>query len=140
MLKHTTRNTCTCICIIRRTEHLWHKYFFTYWVLPKHVSQKPIYKNLHVAVGQKSTSWEDLQFYNRCGYRNFRKGGGLEEENFERKMLKNLLIHVSTRVHIKFRQTCNSFSLLPFQEDCLLFCFILLLSFIFKFERGLPPP
>ena len=27
----------------------------------------------------------------------------------------------SKRVHIKTRQTCNSFSLLSFQEDCLLF-------------------
>ena len=48
----------------------------------------------------------------------FQRGGGLR-----RKILKEkcLLIHVSTRVHIKTRQTCKSFSLLPFQEDCLLF-------------------
>ena len=66
-----------------------------------------------------------------------------------RKILKEkcLLKHVSTSVHIKTRQTCNSFSLLPFQEDCLLFfCFDLLLSFIFEIQRGgggstpSPPP
>ena len=45
-------------------------------------------------------------------------GEGGWEGNFEGKMF---LIHVSTRVHIKTRQTCNSFSLLLFQEDCLLF-------------------
>ena len=67
--------------------------------------------------------------------------GRVEEENF-------LLIHVSTRVHIKFRQTCNSFSLLPFQEDCPLFFALFYYSFLFlKFEKGvattvtpLPPP
>ena len=41
-------------------------------------------------------------------------GGGVEEE-------KCLLIHLLTRVHVKTRHTCNSFSFLPFQEDCLLF-------------------
>ena len=41
------------------------------------------------------------------------EGGGGE---LRRKILKEkcLLIHVSTRVHIKTRQTCKSFSLLPF--------------------------
>ena len=70
-------------------------------------------------------------------------GGGVEEENFERKIL---LIHVSTRVHTKIRQTCNSFSLLPFQEDCLLFFVLFYYSLLFlKFEGGggnpcNPPP
>ena len=70
----------------------------------------------------------------RRGSINFFKGW-VEEENVERKMFK--LIHVSTRVHIKTRQTCNSFSFLRFQEDCLLFfalCYYSLL--ILKFERG----
>ena len=45
----------------------------------------------------------------------FFKGG----RGLRRKILKEkcLLIHVSTREHIKTRQTCNSFSLLPFQEE-----------------------
>ena len=62
--------------------------------------------------------------------------GGLRSKILKEKCL---LIHVSTRVHIKTRQTCNSFSLLPFQEDCLLFFFFALFyySLIFlKFERG----
>ena len=46
-------------------------------------------------------------------------GGGAEKENFESKTFVD--IPVSTRVHIKTRQKCYSFSLLPFQEDCLLF-------------------
>ena len=56
-----------------------------------------------------------------------------------RKILKEkcLLIHVSTHVHIKTRQTCNSFSLLPFQEDCLLFFALVYYSLLFlKFEGG----
>ena len=47
----------------------------------------------------------------------------------------------------KTRKTCNSISLLPFQEDGLLFffCFVLLLSFIFEIWKGgcnssNPPP
>ena len=71
-----------------------------------------------------------------------REGGGLR-----RKILKEkcLLIHISTREHIKTRQTCNSFSLLPFQEDCLLFfaLYYRYYSLLFlKFERGggLQPP
>ena len=61
-----------------------------------------------------------------------------------RKILKEkcLLIHVSTRVHIKTRQTCNSFSFLPFQEDCLLFfllCFITLFYF-WNLKGGLQLP
>ena len=49
---------------------------------------------------------------------------------------KSLLIHVSTRVHIKTRQTCNSFPLIPFQEDCLLIFALFYYSFLFlKFER-----
>ena len=63
----------------------------------------------------------------RRGSRNLSRG--VKEENFERKMF--LMIHESMRVHIKTRQTCNSFSHLPFQEDCILHVFVLLLSFIF---------
>ena len=60
-------------------------------------------------------------------------GGGVEEENLKEKCL---LVHVSTRVHIKTRQTCNSFSPLPFQEDCLLFFALFYYSLLFlKFER-----
>ena len=76
----------------------------------------------------KLHSWSD-----RRGSRNFSKGG------LRRKILKEkcLLIQVSTCVHIKTRQTCNSFSLLPFQEDCLLFFALFYYSLLFlKFERG----
>ena len=65
------------------------------------------------------------------------------KEGLRRKILKEkyLFIHVSTRVHINNRQPCNSFSLLLFQEDCLLFfCFVLLLSFIFEIWRGVQSP
>ena len=41
--------------------------------------------------------------------------------------------NVSMRVHIKTRQTCNSFSLLPFQEDCLLFFALFHSSLLFSF-------
>ena len=62
----------------------------------------------------------------------FQRGGGLR-----RKILKYicLMIHVSTRFK-KTRQTCNPFSLLPFQEDCLLFFALFYHSFLFlKFQR-----
>ena len=63
----------------------------------------------------------------------FKGGGGLRNKILKEKCL---LIDVSTRVHMKTRQTCNSFSLLPFLEDCLLFLalFYYSLSFL-KFER-----
>ena len=50
---------------------------------------------------------------------------GVEEEKFERKMYVDTRINACTH---KTRQTC---SLLPFQEDCLLFllCFITLFYF-----------
>ena len=65
---------------------------------------------------------------------NFQRGRGLRREILKKK---SLLIHVSTRVHIKTRQTCNSFSLLPFQEDCLLFFALFYYSLLFsKFDRG----
>ena len=51
------------------------------------------------------------------------------EENFERKMFVDTRINACTH---KTRQTCNSFSLLPFQEDCLLF----FASFIFEIWKG----
>ena len=54
---------------------------------------------------------------------------------------KCLLIQVSTCVHIKTRQTCKSFSLLPFQEDCPLFFALFYNSLLFfKFERGVATP
>ena len=59
------------------------------------------------------------------------------------KILKEkcMLIKVSTRVHIKTRQTCNSFSLLLFIEDCLLFFDLSYHSLLFlKFERGVATP
>ena len=55
------------------------------------------------------------------------EGGGVEEENFERKMFVDT---VSTRVHIRTRITCNSF-FLPFQEDCLLFFALFITLFYF---------
>ena len=62
-------------------------------------------------------------------------------EGLRRKILKEkcLLIHVSTRVHIhvKTRQTCNSFSLLPFQEDFLLF---ITLFHFWNLKGGFYPP
>ena len=71
-------------------------------------------------------------------------GGGLRWKILNEKCM---LIHVSMHVHIKTRQTYNSFSLLPFQEDCLLFFALLYYSLLFlKFERGRgchprnPPP
>ena len=68
----------------------------------------------------------------------FFKGG------LRRKILKEkcLLIHVSTRVYIKTRQRCNSFSLLPFQEDYLLFfalffvCFGGFFVFFYMYHYG----
>ena len=69
---------------------------------------------------------------------------GANPEIFQkRKILKEkcLLIHVSTRVRIQTSQTCNSFSLLPFQEDCLLFFALFYYSILFlKFERGIATP
>ena len=54
---------------------------------------------------------------------------------------KCLLIHVSTREHIKTRQTCNSFSLHHFQEEFLLFFALFYYSFLFlEFERGVATP
>ena len=73
----------------------------------------------------------------RRGSRNFSRGG------LRRKILKEkcLFIHVSTGVHIKTRQTCTSFSLLPFQDDCLQFFALFYYSLLFlKFERGVVPP
>ena len=60
----------------------------------------------------------------------FKRGGG----RLRRKILKEkcLLIQVSPRVHVKTRQTCNSFSLLPFQEDFLLYSYFLLILEIWK--------
>ena len=58
-----------------------------------------------------------------------KKGGGGLGGNILKE--KCLLIHVSMRVHIETRQTCNSFSLLPFQEDCLLFFALFYYSLLF---------
>ena len=91
-----------------------------------HTCQYPIY--VHYTCS--------LHKHYRRGSRNFSKGGG----DFERKMFVNTL---STRVYIKTRQTCNSFSLLSFQEDCLLFFVLFYYSVLFlKFEKGgcKPPP
>ena len=70
-------------------------------------------------------------------------GKNLLKGVLRRKIFKEncLLIHVSTCVNMKTRQTCNSFSFLPFQEDCLL-CFALFYySLLFlKFGRGVQPP
>ena len=75
----------------------------------------------------------------RRGSRNFSKGRGVEEENFERKMFVVTYINACTH---KTRQTYNSFSLLPFQEDCILFFALFYYSLLFlKFQRGgVQPP
>ena len=67
----------------------------------------------------------------RRGSRNFSKGRGVRRKILNEKCL---LIHVSTREHIKTRQTCNSFSLHHLQRIFIyfFFCFLLLLSFIFE--------
>ena len=74
---------------------------------------------------------------NQARIQEFIKGGC----ELRRRILKEncLLILVSTRVHIKTRQTCNCFSLLPFQEDCFLF-FALFYSSHFKKKGGCKPP
>ena len=74
-------------------------------------------------------------FYDpRHGSRNFQRGGGGGGKILKEKCL---LIHVSTRIHIKIRQSCNSFPFLHFQEDCLLFFALFYYSLLFlKFERG----
>ena len=67
---------------------------------------------------------------------------GADPEIFQMGLRRNILkekclIHVSTHVHIKNRQTCNFFYLLPFQEDCLLFFALFYYTLLFlKFERG----
>ena len=68
----------------------------------------------------------------------FQRGGG----GLRRKILKEkcLLIHLSTRVHINTRQTCNSFPLFLFQEDCLLIFALFYYSLFMKFERGVATP
>ena len=83
-------------------------------------------------------SVKNLDKYCRRGSRVFSKGGG-EEENFERKMFFYTRIK---HVPIKTRQICNSFSLLLFQEDCLLFfalCYYSLLFLKFETEGGATP-
>ena len=63
----------------------------------------------------------------------FFKGGGLRRKIFKEKCL---LINVSTHIHIKTRRTCNSFSLLTFQEDCLLFFALFDYSLLLLKGRG----
>ena len=63
----------------------------------------------------------------------FQRRGGIEEENFEIYMFVDTRINACTQ---KTSQTCNPFSLLPFQEDCLLFFALFYHSFLFlKFQR-----
>ena len=47
-----------------------------------------------------------------------------------------MLIHVSTRLQRKTRQTCNSFSLFPFQEVCLTYFALFYYFFYFWNVRG----
>ena len=65
------------------------------------------------------------------GSRNFSKRGGLRRKILKEKWEKCLLIHLSTRVHIKTRQTCNYFSLFLFKRiaSYFLLCFITLFYF-----------
>ena len=58
----------------------------------------------------------------------------IEEENFERKMFVDTRINACTH---KTRQTRNSFSTLPFQQDCLLIFALFHYSLLFlKLEIG----
>ena len=108
------------------------------YLLTKHVSQKPIYKKLHVA---ESTSWEDLQFYNRRGSRNFSKGGW-----GGKFWKKNVCWNTYQRVYTWKLDKHATLPLFPFQEDCFLFFVLFFYTpFPFKFERGgatlvTPPP
>ena len=90
-----------------------------------------IYKQLidHCKEMKSIQTCMTLYMYTGADPEVFQKGGG----GLRGKILKEkcLLIHVSTRVHIKTRQTCNSFSLLPFQEDCLLFFALFYYSLLF---------
>ena len=72
-------------------------------------------------------------------------GSGADREIFQRglgwlrrKIFKEkcLLIHVSTRLQRKTRQTCNSFSLFPFQEVCLTYFALFYYFFYFWNVRG----
>ena len=56
---------------------------------------------------------------------------GLRRKIFKRKIF--VYTRVSTHVHINNRQPCNSFSLLLFQIDCLLFSFFFFFFFFLKF-------
>ena len=60
----------------------------------------------------------------------FQKGGGVEGENFERKMFVDTCINACT--HKNYRHICNSLSL---QEDSFLFFALFYYSLLF-FERG----
>ena len=68
----------------------------------------------------------------------FQRGGW--GGKFWKKMFVDTRINTCTCTH-KTRQTCNSFSLLPFQENCLLFFALFYYSLLFlKFERGVATP
>ena len=75
------------------------------------------------------------KFYGRCQI-NISITTGADPEMVEEEILKEicLLIHKTTRVHIKTRQTCNSFSQSSSFSRGLssIFCFLLLLSLSFE--------
>ena len=62
------------------------------------------------------------------GSRNFSKGGGVEDEKFERKMFVDTRINACTH---KNRQTCTYFSLLLFKRIVYIFCFVFFTLFYF---------
>ena len=77
--------------------------------------------------------------YTQARIQKFFKGGG--GGGWGWKFWKCLLMHVSTRVHIKTRHACNYLSLLPFQGDCLLFFALIYYILLFlKLERGVATP
>ena len=73
------------------------------------------------------------QLWMQARIQKFFKGGG----GWGGKFWK---IHLSTRVHINTRQTCNSFSLFLFQEDFLLIFALFYYSFFWNLKGGSQPP
>ena len=113
------------LCIPRMVLNLWVLRIDILWRIPSSINMLIDFSMFMFVILQ--------DWISRRGSRNFQRGGGLK-----RKILKEkcLLIHV----------TCNSFSLLLFQEYCLLFFALFYYSLLYlKFERGgatpvTPPP
>ena len=74
----------------------------------------------------------------------FPRGRGGWLRRLKKEKCLSTHVHVSTRVHLKTRQTCNSFSLFSFPEDCLIY-FLFCFNTFFEKGRGgaipvTPPP